>query len=135
MVNGMDLEEYIQLLESPTSVDASQVDDLRAMLSYAPYCASARLLLLKALYDAGDPAYQDEMERAMLALPPQTSVYFLLNPRKIKRSQQAYKRYSDGATQTYFEMLEKMHEVADQSGVSFEEITRRYIESRQYTKG
>ena len=132
----MTLDEYTQLLESPTSVDSSHVGALRDLLRYAPYCASARLLLLKALYDnAEDNAtYQQELERAMLAVPPQTSVYLLLNPRKIKRSQRAYKRYSDGASQSYFEMIEKMQEVAAQNGLSFEEITSRYIATREYTK-
>lgn len=129
----MSLEEYISLLESPASVDPSQIDDLRALLQYAPYCASARLLLLKALYDSGSSDYQAELERAMLAVPPQTSVYFLLNPKKVKRSKRAF-RGSGGAAQSYFEMIEHMQSVAQQSGLTFEEITRRYIETSQYTK-
>jgi len=129
----MDLEEYIQLLESPTSVDMSMVDDLRAMLTYAPFCASARMLILKALYDAGDPAFNREIDRAVLATPPQSSVYFLLNPRKIKRTPKPAEKKPDGQP-TYFEMLDKMHEVAEKTGLSFEEITRRYIESNRLLK-
>lgn len=129
----MNLEEYISLLESPASVDASHIEDLRALLRYAPYCASARLLLLKALYDSGSSDYQSELERAMLAVPPQTSVYFLLNPKKVKRSKRSY-RGAGSAAQSYFEMIEHMQSVAEQSGLSFEEITKRYIETREYTR-
>lgn len=131
----MDLEEYTQLLESPTSVDASQAEALRDLLKYAPYCASARLLLLKAQYDEqkeGHPVSARDFDRAMLAVPPQTSIYLFLHPRKIKRSQRAYKRYGESHTQSYFDMIEKMQEVAEQNGLSFDEIRKRYISLREY---
>lgn len=129
----MNLEEYISLLESPASVDASHINDLRALLNYAPYCASARLLLLKALYDSGSSDYQAELERAMLAVPPQTSVYFLLNPKKVKRSS-TVRRPKSEASISYFDMLQKMQEVADTAGLSFDEIVQRYISTREYVK-
>lgn len=131
----MDLEEYTQLLEAPTSVDASQAGALRDLLQYAPYCASARLLLLKAQYDEqkdGNPINAQDFDRAMLAIPPQTSIYLFLHPRKIKRSQRAYKRYGESHTQSYFDMIEKMKEVAEQKGLSFDEIRKRYISLREY---
>lgn len=129
----MTLEDYTQLLESPTMVDASHIEPLRDLLRYAPYCASARLLLLKALYDAGDPSYTDEMERTMLAVPPQTSLYFLLHPKKVKRSAAARRPKSE-ATLSYFDMLQKMQQVADNAGLSFDEIAKRYIATREYIK-
>ena len=101
----------------------------------APYCASARLLLLKAQYDeqkAGNPLSAQDFDRAMLAVPPQTSIYLFLHPRKIRRSQRAYKRYGESHTQSYFDMIEKMQEVAEQNGLSFEEIRKRYISLREY---
>ena len=131
----MALEEYTQLLEAPTSVDASQADALRDLLQYAPYCASARLLLLKAQYDEqkdGNPLSAQDFDRAMLAVPPQTSIYLFLHPRKIRRSQRAYKRYGESHTQSYFDMIEKMQEVAEQNGLSFDEIRKRYISLREY---
>ena len=131
----MDLEEYTQLLESPTSVDASQAGALRDLLQYAPYCASARLLLLKAQYDEhqdGKPVSAHDFDRAMLAVPPQTLLYLYLHPRKINRSQRAYKRFGEGSTQSYFDMIEKMQEVADQNGLTFDEIRKRYMLIREY---
>lgn len=126
----MTLDDFTALLEAPTSVDAGQISALRNMLRYAPYCAPARLLLIKALYDADDPTYADEMEKGILVAPPEVSVYFLLNPKKIKRKPQPIKKPE---APSYFDMLEHMQRVAQQSGLPFEELTRRYMEIRQYT--
>lgn len=154
----MDLDEYTQLLEAPLSVDADAIQPLRDLLSYAPYCVSARLLLLKALYDNGQrPEAIRTMPRAILSAPQEVSVYFLLNPKKIKRSSALYKvakeaEVAEEATATtkasrkaqdkfvgeremsYFELIDRMHQVAEKTGISFEELAKRYLEARQFTR-
>lgn len=129
----MTLDEYLQLLESPAIADASNVQSLRDMLHYAPYCASAQLLLLKALYSSGNKDYTKELERSILAAPPESSVYFLLNPKKVVRKT-IQKRPTLTSDPTYFELVERMQDVAKRTGVSFEELAKRYLEARQYTK-
>ncbi|MCQ2335036.1 MAG: hypothetical protein MJZ89_04245 [Paludibacteraceae bacterium] len=134
----MDLDEYTQLLESPSLVEETQVQDLQALLQRAPYCASARLLLLKALFESNDPRFADIMDECMLMTPPEVSVYFLLQPKKTKA---ATKKRNDKPTDahgehsiSYFEMVERMQQVANKTGLTFEELTKRYLETRQYTK-
>lgn len=128
----MTLEEYIQLLESPASVEASHIEALEDMLRYAPYCASAQLLLLKAIYSAGDRRYTKHMERGILVAPPESSVYFLLNPKKIIRKNNKSRRQTFSSDPTYFELLEHMQDVAKRKGLSFEELAQRYLDARKY---
>lgn len=124
----MTLEDYISLLESPLSVDAADIADLRALLSYAPYCASARLLLLKAMSRANDLNYPNEVERTLLYAENNQAVYRLLHPRIRKAIETASKeRAQDG---NYFEMVAHMEDVAQRTGTSFAELARRFREAR-----
>lgn len=129
----MTLEEYTQLLESPNTIDAEAIQPLQDLLHYAPYCVSARLLLLKALYDNDQ---RDEaakaMQRTILSAPQEVSVYFLLNPKRIKRRLETKKRVGQ-KDMTYFELIDKLQDVSKKTGVSFEELAQRYLEARQYS--
>ena len=143
------LEDYIQLLEYPMSADEEAIEPLRAMLSYAPYCASAQLLLLRALYNGGyKREATQQLQKALLYAPPEVSVYFLLKEQgHTKTTGTAQKQAQDSSAKTqkatqeqgqhslsYFEMIEKMTATAKRTGISFEELTKRYIETRKYVK-
>lgn len=128
----MTLEEYIQLLESPSEVDTTHIEALQDLLRYAPYCASAQLLLLKAIYSSGDRKYMKQLERSMLVAPPESSVYFLLNPKKVVRKPTKNRRQSFSSDPTYFELLEHMQDVAKRKGLTFEELAQRYLDARKY---
>lgn len=123
----MTLEDYISLLESPLSVDTPDIQDLRALLGYAPYCASARLLLLKALSKAHDISYPNEVERTLLYADSNQSVYQLIYPRDARTATTETSRHSDG---NYFDMVEHMEEVAQRTGTTFAELARRFKEAR-----
>lgn len=124
----MNLDEYISLLESPLSTDAEAIDSLQSLLHYAPYCASARLLLLKAYFSSNDLRYPDEIERALLHASAQQSVYFLLHPRKHKTRNG--RKSNKGKDNNYFEMVQHMEELSQRTGTSFQELARRFKEAR-----
>ena len=138
------LEDYIQLLEDPMSADEEAIAPLRAMLSYAPYCASAQLLLLRALYSAGQRKETNiQLQKALLYAPPEVSVYFLLReqsrPNTAKRNDRKQTSVKSGDSiqdrqhsLSYFEMIEKMTATAKRTGISMEELTKRLIETRKY---
>lgn len=123
----MTLEDYISLLESPLSADAADIADLRALLGYAPYCASARLLLLKAMSKANDLNYPNEVERTLLYAESNQAVYHLLHPRIRPTAEPPKERAKDG---NYFEMVAHMEDVAQRTGTSFAELARRFREAR-----
>ncbi len=136
------LEDYIQLLESPMSVDVEWVESLQSMLEYAPYCASARLLLLRALFlNRNKEEWTNELQRSLLYAPLDVSVYFLLRSAMadigIKGNEQrdkvqSIKSNDDNKTMSYFDLLDKMALTAKKTGISFEELTKRYIETSKY---
>lgn len=128
----MNLEEYTALLESPLSVEKEDLPALQNLLKYAPYCVSARLLLLKGLFEHDQQVEANrQLQRAILAAPPEVSVYFLLNPKKIKRPKTANTPKGE-IMLSYFELIDRMQEVSQKTGVSFEELAQRYLEARQY---
>lgn len=148
------LEDYIQLLEDPMSADEEAIEPLHDMLSYAPFCASAQLLLLRALYAEGQKKnIATQLQKALLYAPQDVSVYFLLrdnsrNTAGYNSTQDERQRATDEGQETkretrnnkgehslsYFDMLEKLTATAKRTGLSFEELTKRYIETRKYTK-
>lgn len=135
----MTLDEYTQLLEAPLSVEADQIQPLQDLLAYAPYCVSAQLLLLKALYDSGQKkAATACMPRAILAAPQEVSVYFLLNPKKVRakvESKRAVTQRVVGEKEmSYFELIDRMQKVAQKNGITFEELAKRHLEARQYSR-
>lgn len=138
----MTLDDYITLLESPQSVEEEDLQPLRDLLGYAPYCVSARLLLLKGLYDNGHrKEASQQMQRAILSAPQEVSVYFLLNPKKIKRHEEMKRSVTTSANKvkgehdlTYFELIDRMQAVAKKTGITFEELAKRYLDARQYSR-
>ena len=131
------LDDYIQLLEDPTSIDESAIQPLRDMLTYAPYCSSARLMLLRALFSNGRRREcAAELQRTVLYAPMDVSVYFLLREPVSKvavTTSRDVQRESREHSLSYFDMLDKIAATAKRTGLSFEELTQRYISTRKYT--
>ncbi|HCS87976.1 MAG TPA: hypothetical protein DIW30_06150 [Bacteroidales bacterium] len=119
----MTIEDYLLLLESPESVDESAIDDLKAMLRYAPYCSSAQVLLLKALHRSHDTNYASHLHRAVLYAHSNEQLYFLLHPKEIIR--QADSAYGD-----YFSFVKQLQEKADETGQSFHDLALKFQQAR-----
>ena len=119
----MTIEDYLLLLESPESVDESAIDDLKAMLRYAPYCSSAQILLLKAMHRSHDTNYAAQLHRATLYAHSNEQLYFLLHPKEIIR--QANSAYGD-----YFSFVRQLQEKADETGQSFHDLALKFQQAR-----
>ena len=68
------LTEYIR---KPDTLDAHAIADLRDQLQRSPYCHSARILLLHALYRMHDPAFDEELRRSAVLVPDRKSIFRL----------------------------------------------------------
>lgn len=119
----MTLEDYITLLESPETVDSSDIADLRALLCYAPYCASARMLLLKALHKTHDTDYTAQLPCCAAYARDNRELYFLLHPKRIVRN-------SRTAGNDYFGLMAQLESMSRATGESFSELARRFKEAR-----
>ncbi len=118
------LEDYISLLESPDSVSADDIADLQALISYAPYCQSANLLLLKALYKAHDTSYEAFLPKAVCYATSPREAWRLLHPKEITRK-------ATMAQGDYFAFVNQLETIAEQTGQTFLELAKRFQESRR----
>lgn len=119
----MTLEDYLILLESPETVDASQIADLEALLQYAPYCASAQILLLKALHKTHDTDFSHRLPLGILHAPSNKDVYFLLHPKTIMRQVRA-------GGDDYFSLVSRLESMSRQTGESFEQLALKLRQAR-----
>ncbi len=118
------LEDYISLLESPDSVSADDIADLQALISYAPYCRSANLLLLSALHKAHDTTYEAFLPKAVCYVSTPREAWQLLHPKEIIRK--AHLAQGD-----YFSFIDQLETLAEQTGTTFLELAKRFQLSRQ----
>lgn len=118
----MTLEDYLNLLQSPTEVAAEDIADLQAMLSYAPYCASARILLLKAIHQSHDTNFSASLAKTVLFAHNSEEVYFLLYPKAIVRQLHT--------GDDYFTLMDRLQEMSQQTGESFESLAKKLQEAR-----
>lgn len=120
----MTKEDYIELLQSPDSVMGEDIEALRALLTYAPYSASARMLLLKALHRTNDIMWKTELPKTMMYARRPEDVYYILYPEKVTRK--ALQSSGD-----YFTFVSKMQQEADRQGTSFSELAEKFKKARQ----
>ncbi len=118
------LEDYISLLESPDSVSADDIADLQALISYAPYCQSANLLLLNALHKAHDTSYEAYLPKAVCYAASPREAWQLLHPKEIIRK-------ANMAQGDYFSFVNQLETIAEQTGQTFLELAKRFQESRR----
>lgn len=124
----MTIEEYLLLLESPETVDESAIEDLQSLLQYAPYCSSARMLLLKAYHRSHDTNYATQLPRTALYAQSNEQLYFLLHPKKIIRQMNA-------SSDDYFSFIQQLQEKAERTGMSFQELALKFQQARlSYTQ-
>ncbi len=121
----MVLEDYIALLEAPDSISSEDVADLQAMLSYAPYCQSANILLAYAMFKGHDTSFSTFLPKAVLHAPAPREAWYILHPKAIVRKAVMH---SQG---DYFSFVNHMQQVAAQTGTSFLELAQKFQESRQ----
>ena len=120
----MTKEDYIELLQSPDSVMGEDIEALRALLTYAPYSASARILLLKALHRTNDIMWKTELPKTVMYARRPEDVYYILSPEKVTRK--ALQSSGD-----YFTFVSKMQQEADRQGTSFSELAEKFKKARQ----
>jgi|GEM_PF-2720342 len=120
----MTKEDYIELLQSPDSVMGEDIEALRALLTYAPYSASARMLLLKALHRTNDIMWKTELPKTVMYARRPENVYYILYPEKVTRK--ALQSSGD-----YFTFVSKMQQEADRQGTSFSELAEKFKKARQ----
>lgn len=120
----MTKEDYIELLQSPDSVMGEDIEALRALLTYAPYSASARMLLLKALHRTNDIMWKTELPKTVMYARRPEDVYYILYPEKVTRK--ALQSSGD-----YFTFVSKMQQEADRQGTSFSELAEKFKKARQ----
>ncbi len=120
----MTLEDYISLLESPDSVSGDDIADLQALISYAPYCQSANLLLLKALHKTHDTGYEAFLPKAVCYASSPRTAWHLLHPKEIIRK-------ANIAQGDYFSFVNQLEAIAEQTGQTFLELAKRFQESRR----
>ncbi|MBR1785687.1 MAG: hypothetical protein IJ756_00780 [Paludibacteraceae bacterium] len=120
----MTKEDYIELLQSPDSVMGEDIEALRALLTYAPYSASARILLLKALHRTNDIMWKTELPKTVMYARRPEDVYYILYPEKVTRK--ALQSSGD-----YFTFVSKMQQEADRQGTSFSELAEKFKKARQ----
>ena len=120
----MTKEDYIDLLQSPDSVMGEDIEALRALLTYAPYSASARMLLLKALHRTNDIMWKTELPKTVMYARRPEDVYYILSPEKVTRK--ALQSSGD-----YFAFVSKMQQEADRQGTSFSELAEKFKKARQ----
>ncbi len=118
------LEDYISLLESPDSVSADDIADLQALISYAPYCQSANLLLLNAFHKAYDTSYAAFLPKAVCYAASPREAWRLLHPKEILRK-------ANIAQDDYFSFVHQLETIAEQTGLTFLELAKRFQESRR----
>lgn len=116
-------EEFIDLLESPDSVDEEMIQPLRQMLNYAPYCSAARLLLLKALYNSRNCLFSTLLPMTLMYVDNQEDVLNLLKP----VMPQVNCDYGDD----YFSLIRQLEDMSKRTGESFEELARKFQEARK----
>lgn len=116
-------EEFIELLECPDSVDEDMIQSLRQMLNYAPYCAPARLLLLKALYNSRNCLFSTLLPMTLLYVDNQDELLNLLKPSSLQHN--CY--YDDD----YFSLIRQLEDMSRRTGESFEELARKFQEARR----
>ncbi len=119
----MTLEEYLSLLESPETVDEGAIDDLQALLRYAPYCSSARILLLKAFHRSHNTNYNAELPKTVLYAHSNEQLYFLLHPKEVIRQ-------VGGTGSDYFSFIEQLQAKAEQTGESFHDLALKFQQAR-----
>lgn len=119
----MTLEDYLILLESPETADASHIPDLEAMLQYAPYCSSAQILLLKALHRSHDTNFAARLPLAVLHAHSNQEVYFLLHPKTILRQARA-------TGDDWFSLVARLETMSRQTGESFEQLALKLRQAR-----
>ncbi len=120
----MTKEDYIELLQSPNSVMGEDIEALRSLLSYAPYCASAKMLLLKALHRTNDVTWQAELPQTVMYARCPEDVYYLLYPEKVTRK-------ALQASGDYFSFVSKMQQEAEKQGTSFSELVEKFKKARE----
>lgn len=119
----MTLEDYLILLESPETVDTSHIADLNALLQYAPYCSSAHILLLKALYKTHDTNFSARLSLTLLHAHNSREVYFLLHPRAVVR--QVHTTGND-----WFSLVTRFESMSRKTGESFEQLALKLKQAR-----
>ena len=107
------LTEYIR---RPESLDAQSVQQLRDMVARYPYCHTARILLLSALYRQHDSAFDAELRRSSVLIPDRKALFNLIEQKNYLAAEDK-RKYA----------AESNH---DREATSAEDIIDQYLDSQ-----
>ncbi len=120
----MNLEQYIELVKNPSMVGAEHILELREILDTMPYCATTRMLLLKAMHQCGDVNYESTLARTVVYAPsPRALYYYILLKQKPQR------RAQGGGD--YFEMMDTLEKVGEETNQSLQELAAKLKQARK----
>lgn len=84
----MNITEFIELMRHPETAEKSHIADLEKICRQYPYFQSARLLLTKALHNAGETGFYDSLKAASVTAADRKVLYELINAKKPKKKEQ-----------------------------------------------
>ncbi len=68
----------IDFIRRPETLDAQAISQLREMVGKYPYCHTARILLLNALYRQHAPAFDTALRQSAALIPDRTAIFNLI---------------------------------------------------------
>ena len=79
----MNPTDFHTALLQPEQLGAAQVADLRALVEAHPWCASAHVMLAKALHSSASPSYDDQLHLAAVHVGSRRVIYDLVVAKEI----------------------------------------------------
>jgi tetratricopeptide (TPR) repeat protein len=126
----MTKKEFLQLVQSPDSVELSHGRDLRDMVDKYPYFYQARLLWLKTLKMTDDVQTAPEIARTALYSHDHRWLYFYLYPEMRPEPAQSDKSRVEKFSGSYFDMLSAAEAEGGDARLSLKKIAEQLKASR-----
>ena len=127
----MTIDEYISLLRQPSLAGARHVQDLERMVHDMPYCSTAHILLLCALYHAGDVRFGTQLSRSVVYAPSARILYNALNSTSSSSASNNTTHISSG---NYFDMMNRLEEISKSEDVTLQDLVRRLFQQLPSTE-
>lgn len=123
----MSIDDLMYLLQNPQELTDAHTTELREALEYAPYCASLRILYLRALYLANNLHYPHECKKTVLfAESPAALASVVLTEKTEKKTTKREERH----TGSYFDWVDQI-EKGESTVTSLTELAARLRKARE----
>lgn len=94
----MDALELSQCIQNPEAITAKQIDGLRRIMEAYPAFQTVKMLYLKALWNANDASFPQELEKIAIALPDRRLLYGLMTGQETTTEPAENSRPSSGSS-------------------------------------